>query len=86
MHCVYRPAGRPNPLGGRAGIAKQQTEECVVGAHDVHGSLLKHSLDARSFAALDRGKRYGLSLTYKITPSWVTLLQPARRPRVGPAF
>ena len=25
------------------------------------------------------GGRHGLSITYKITPCWVTLLQPARR-------
>jgi hypothetical protein len=35
-------------------------------------------IDACSLAAPDRDKRYGPSLTNKITPWWVTLLQPAR--------
>jgi hypothetical protein len=41
--------------------------------------------DSRSWAAPDRargtvrqGRRHGSSITYKIKPCWVTLLQPAR--------
>jgi hypothetical protein len=29
-----------------------------------------------------KGRWHGLSITYKITPCWVTLLQPARRAAV----
>jgi hypothetical protein len=32
--------------------------------------------------ALTQGRRHGPSITYKITPCWATLLQPARRAAV----
>jgi hypothetical protein len=36
----------------------------------------------RASGVVRQGRRHGLSNTYKITPCWVTILQPSRRPAV----
>ncbi len=35
--------------------------------------------DWYKWCVVRQGRRHGLSITYKITPDWVTLLQPRRR-------